>query len=507
MATTMNRADGFNLTSSSPDEMTSSGREASRDKAAREVCHWFAHTDDYPDLDADGAYERLGAAVRCVTVNSDPSTTDWHAFDALRALMRKSFPHVMAASTFEVMGNASVLITLPGSDASLRPALFMAHQDVVPVVAGTEADWTHGAFSGDVADGFVWGRGTMDIKEMVMGELEAAEYALSHGWKLKRTLYLAFGEDEESFNTGAAHIAQALAERGVTLEYVWDEGASSVSDGATWGAPGTPFLSVELSEKGYVDIELTVRSAGGHSSNPFGGTSLGVLSQALTRVVERPFPVVLSPLVAETFNVLAPKITAEPFHSLVGTGGSDIDANKNALAAACANSQELFPYVTTTIAPTMIEGGSQQPNVMPQDMHAVVNFRLAPGTTVDDVVAHVREAVAGLPVELTVLQGNDASAQGRFDGYGFAKLTGVIGRYFHDPATGAAPAVVPGISVGATDAHNYEQICDTCMRFAPFLVTTEESRRGVHGTDERIPCVSYIQGIRAILRMIEETCL
>ncbi len=487
--------------------MAQTERPAARDAEAKEVLRWLAHEDDCPDLDAEGACARLGEAIRFDTRNSDPERADWSEFDRLHDWMRASFPHVMEAGTFEVVARGSVLITLPGSDGTLRPALLMAHQDVVPVVAGTEGDWTHPPFSGAVDADFVWGRGSMDIKEMMTAELEAVEYLLSRGERLRRTLYLAFGEDEESFNTGSDAIGRLLESRGVELEYVWDEGGCTVGDGARFGAPGVPFIAIELSEKGYVDLELTVRSAGGHSSNPFGGTSLGILSQAVARIVENPFPVRLSDLAAAMFKALAPHITEEPFRSLTGAAGELVDANRDAIAQACAASPELFPYVTTTIAPTMVEGGSQQPNVMPQDMRAVVNFRLAPGTTVEDVVAHCREAVGDLPVEFRVLQGNDASAEGRSDGYGFERLSCALGRYFRDPATSEPVVFVPSISRGATDAHNYERVCDTCMRFAPFLATEAEEARGIHGTDERLLRRSYAQGIRAIIRMVEETCL
>lgn len=480
--------------------------QSARDAAALEVTRWFAHEDDYPDFDAAGACERLGEAIRFNTVNSDPATADWHEFDRLHAWMRERFPHVMAAGTFEVIARGSVLITLPGTDDGLRPALFMAHQDVVPVVAGTEDDWSEPPFSGTVDDDFIWGRGTMDIKEMVAAELDAAEYVLARGGALRRTLYLAFGEDEESFNTGSDALAQTLQQRGVTLEYVWDEGGCTVGDGARFGAPDTPFLALELSEKGYVDLALSVQSDGGHSSNPYGGTSLGTLAQAIARIVEHPFPVHLPKLIAASFRALAPAITEEPFRSLVAKAASTGWADTEALAQACMERPELFPLVTTTIAPTMIEGSSQQPNVMPQDMRAVVNFRLAPGTSVEDVVSHCRSVMGELPVTLEVIQGNDASAEGRYDGYGFTMLSSVLGRYFVDPATGEGLQCVPSISRGATDAHNYERICDTCMRFSPFLVTEDEEARGIHGTDERLPRRSYIQGIRAVIRMIEQTC-
>ena len=110
------------------------------------------------------------------------------------------------------------------------------------------------------------------------------------------------------------------------LEFLVDEGDYTVTDGADFGAPGALVKMVELSEKGYCDVRLTVRSRGGHSSNPFGGTSLGTLAQAIARIAQAPYPVRLSPLVAATFEALAPRITQEPFASLVRGAGAGPEA-------------------------------------------------------------------------------------------------------------------------------------------------------------------------------------
>ena len=143
-----------------------------------EVWSFFSHEDDYPELDEEACVGRLSAAIRCRTVSHvDTSLTDYGEFDRLHGLIRESYPHIMAAGTFETIGH-SILITIPGTDPDLRPVQLMAHQDVVPVVPRTEDDWTHDAFSGFVDDTYVWGRGTMDIKEMLMGELEAWLYSL-----------------------------------------------------------------------------------------------------------------------------------------------------------------------------------------------------------------------------------------------------------------------------------------------------------------------------------------
>ena len=134
---------------------------------------YFAHEDEYPDADYEGACERLAAALRCKTVYTSAEGTDWGEFQKLQDLMQTSFPCIMSVGTFELVGH-SVLITVPGSDPDLEAVQLIAHQDVVPVVCGTEDEWIHDAFSGQIDDEWVWGRGALDIKDMLMGELEAS---------------------------------------------------------------------------------------------------------------------------------------------------------------------------------------------------------------------------------------------------------------------------------------------------------------------------------------------
>lgn len=464
----------------------------------KDVLEFFAHEDDLPDLDINGAAQRLSRAVQCKTINyADHSMTDYGEFDKLHAHIKASYPHIMAAGTFEVIGHHGLLITLPGSDSTLRPCLFMSHQDVVPVVEGTEDDWTYPAFSGAIEEGYIWGRGTLDIKEQVFGCLEAAEYLLSHGKTFARTVYLAFGDDEETLNLGAKAIAETLRDRGVTLEFVLDEGGGKIESGAPYGAPNANLCSVDLLEKGYADMELSVKSAGGHSSRPFGGTSLGRLSQAIACIVEDPFPVKLSPVMVGAFKAVAPYVTEEPLKTLV----QDVEGNADAIAEYCYGVKELFPYVTTTIAPTVIRGSSAASNVMPQDMSAVVNFRIAEGETAEQVFDHVRAAVNDPEVSLRFVQANDPSATARCDGYGYARLTESMGRYFD------GVVFVPSLTPGATDAHNYEIICDTCLRCGPFMGNPEEVTRGVHGTDERISVRAYAHGIRVLVHLMEHTAV
>lgn len=471
------------------------------------ACFRYLNNEEaYPDLDKEGAIERLRAAIRCKTVNSDPMTTDYSQFEKLHNLMRASYPHIMTAGTFEVIQH-SVLITIPGSNPELKPMLLMAHQDVVPVIAGTEGSWEHPPFEAALDDTFIWGRGSMDIKLMVIGELEAAEYVLAHGQQIQRTLYLAFGEDEDNYGTGAKAIVNTLADRGVTLEFLLDESVSVVRDMGVYGAPGTLSVEVCLAEKGDTALLITAPSDGGHSSNPFGGTSLGALSQAIANIVSKPFPVELSALTQDSLRVLAPYITESPWKELVGPDGAYIEHNKDALASLFASRKELFPYVTTTCAPTMISGGSQAPNVMPEDMTAVVDFRSMPDTFVDDVLEHCREACAGLPVIVSVYNGVNPSSVSRCDGYGFQVVTDVASEFFRDTFTGEPILFLPALEIGGTDAGYYSPVCDTCLRMSPFLLDDDEQARGVHGTNERVTRRAYLHGIRFLIALIERVCL
>ena len=148
-----------------------------------EVWRFFAHEDDFADLDKAGACERLGRVLSFPTISSmDAEAVDWQPFDDLRAYMQQAWPHVFAAGEAELIDH-SLLVTLGGSDPALKPVMLMGHMDVVPVVPGTEADWTHAPFSGHVDDTYIWGRGAIDMKDQVAGILEAVEYALAQGLK------------------------------------------------------------------------------------------------------------------------------------------------------------------------------------------------------------------------------------------------------------------------------------------------------------------------------------
>ena len=146
-----------------------------------------------------------------------------------------SFPAFHAVAKREIVGGHSLLYTWEGSDPAAKPIALLAHQDVVPVAPGTEKDWQQPPFDGVIADGFIWGRGSWDDKGNLYSMLEAAEQMAKAGFRPKRTIYFAFGHDEEvSGQRGAKAIAALLASRGVKLDFVLDEGLL-ITDGIMKG--------------------------------------------------------------------------------------------------------------------------------------------------------------------------------------------------------------------------------------------------------------------------------
>lgn len=455
----------------------------------------FAHEEDYPELDVEGAVARLSSALALRTVYATPETTDFGPFDELYELVRTSYPRLSEHATFERLGH-SILVTVPGSQPELPCALLLAHQDVVDVVPGTEGEWLHDSFGGHVDETWIWGRGALDIKEMLMGELEAVDLLLGLHGMPRRTIVLAFGEDEEVNSHGATALAGELERRGVRAAFSLDEGVSTFSDAAAYGAPGVTISDVGMSQKGYLDLRLTVRGSGGHSSNPFGGTSLERLCSTVARLREALWSPALTPVVSRTFELLSSHITLEPYKSLVG----DVEANVGAIADAAASSRSLFPLVTTTMAVDQIFGSSPAPNVMPADASATINFRLLPGVTDTDLLEWARTA-AGEEVELEVLHYTPAGRLDEASGLGYDELVEVMGIYH------PGSLVVPSIVCGGTDSVRYEAVCDKLLRMTPFRPEPQELARGLHGVNERISRRVYAQGIRVMTALLERCVL
>lgn len=439
-----------------------------------------------------GAVERLAGAVRIPTVSTGDTSAaavarNDSAFAALHAYLQRSFPRVHATLRREAAGRHAVLYTWDGTDAALPPLVLMGHLDVVPVESATVARWTHPPFGGDVADGFVWGRGTMDDKGAAVAELEAIETLLAQGHRPRRTVHVALGDDEEVTGTGAPAIVALFRQRGVRPALVVDEGGA-VTRGLVPGV-SRPVALVGAAEKGYASVEIVVRGTGGHSSQPPRHTAAGRLAEIVTRLEAHPFPARTGGASSLLFDQLAPDMSL---------GYRTLFANRRVfgplLTRVLAASPTTDATQRTTTAVTMLEA-SPKDNVLPTRARAVVNFRLMPGDRVADVVAHVRDAVADTAVAVRVLSAVEASPVSSVRSPEWAQLARTVRQVWPDAL------VSPYLVVGATDARHWSGASDNVYRFAPMTATAADLAR-MHGTNERLAVADYAAAVRFYAQLV-----
>ena len=441
-------------------------------------------------VDAAAAAEHLAALLRFETVSKQDGAPDLATFDRLRGMLEATYAKLHAALVHERAGEdgGSLLYTWKGSDPTAKPLLFMAHLDVVPVEPGIA--WTEPPFAGKIAGGFVWGRGALDDKSSVIGLCEAVEALLATGYAPRRTIYLAFGHDEEvGGRRGASRMAALLESRGVKPELVLDEGLFIVH-GVLEGAPA-PVAMIGIAEKGYASVELLVESAGGHSSMPPPETAVGILAGALSRLEHAQMPTRLAGAPRQLFETVAPFMPA--WKRLVLT---NLWLFSPMVQRSLAGKPTTNALVRTTTAPTILEG-SVKDNVLATRARAAVNFRILPGDSVAGVVAHVNAAVNDNRVRVTLLQTtvSEPSPQASTESAGYSSIVQAIHQTFPDVL------VAPGLMVAATDSRHMRVLGADTYRFAPHVLAAEDLKR-IHGTDERIALTDLEQGIRFYAQVI-----
>ncbi len=444
-------------------------------------------------VDEQAAAARLGEAIRFQTI-SNALNPDAGA-DALRGLqahIAKSFPAFHAAAKREVVANYSLLYTWEGSDPKAAPIALLAHQDVVPLAPGTTKDWQQPPFDGVIADGFIWGRGSWDDKGNLYSMLEAAEQMSKAGFRPKRTIYFAFGHDEEVGGTqGAKAIAALLASRGVRLDFVLDEGLL-ITEGLVKGLD-KPAALIGVAEKGYATLVLTAHATPGHSSMPPRDTAIGTMSAALARLEDHRLPMQIRGAVAEMFDTLAPEMKG-----LSRVVLSNLWLFKPLVLREFEKTGPTEATVRTTTALTIFNAGDKD-NVLPGNAAATVNFRLIPGDTQASVTDHVRRTIANDRISIEPSPGNaDPTPVTASSGESYRALNRTIREIFPDVI------VAPGLMVAATDSRHYTGLTDTILRFTPVRANADDLKR-FHGTDERLSIEGYADMIRFYRRLIENT--
>jgi len=432
-------------------------------------------------VDASIAADRLAQAVRFQTLsNAVPVLFDPEPFRHFHAFLAASYPNAHAAMRLEKINEFTLLFEWPGTDPSLAPLLLQAHQDVVPADA---TGWEQPPFDGVIADGFIWGRGTLDIKTNLLGILEAIEKLSGEGRKPERTILLSFGHDEEIGGPrGAKAVAERLRTEGRRIWAIVDEGLCIV-DGVVPGVKA-PVALIGIAEKGYLTLEISAVGKGGHSAIPPRQTATGIVAAALAKIEASPMPGELQGTVRRTFEYVGPEMDL-PLRALF----ANMWLFSPLIVRELSGDPATNAVLRTTTAVTVMEG-SQKDNVLPTLARGAVNFRLRPGDTAEDVIAHVRRAINDdrVKIEISPSGAREASPVSDIDSDSYRALERTIRQIFPEAV------VAPTIDTGGTDSKHFTDLAENIFRFNPVVMTEDDLPR-LHGLNERIAIDAHARAV------------
>jgi carboxypeptidase PM20D1 len=426
--------------------------------------------------------ERFRALLRIPTISRlDPDDVDWPQFDRFVQSVDELYPAIHARLTREIVADHSMLFRWAGASAE-HPTVLMAHYDVV---AATNERWEHPPFDAELTgEGdaeLLWARGTLDNKGTAVAILEAVESSVGAGTVPANDIYLCFSHDEETMGHGAEAIVELLESRGIHPALVLDEGGAVVE--GIFPGVSRPIAVVGVSEKGIMTVELRVVQNGGHASTPPRLPATVRLARAISRLNAKPFRAAFTPTNLEMLGIVGAH-ARQPYRWVF----TNLWLTRLPLRLLFARlSDETNAMIRTTAVATQLSG-SQAANALAESASAVVNVRVAAGSSARAAIDHLRAAVRDAAVEIDVLQSSEPSPTSPTSGPQWNIMRETIGAAY--PSAIATPYVM----LGATDSRHFTRICDAVYRFSPFEMSTEE-RGTLHAINERIHVSTWLRGI------------
>jgi carboxypeptidase PM20D1 len=442
-------------------------------------------------IDASAAAMRLAEAIRFRTVSLVEETEDRAQFTQFHTWLQQRYPAFHTAARREMIGELSLLYTWEGSDPAQPPIILLAHQDVVPVPDDTRQNWQVDPFGGIIRDDAIWGRGAIDDKGSLIALMEAAEHFAAQGRRPNRTIIFAFGHDEElGGDQGAVAMARLLAERNVRAWFVLDEGMAALDRHPLTGGPAA---MIGISERGSGTMRVRAVGQPGHSSMPPRETAVSLVSEAVVRIHDMPIDQGLEggPALG-MMRALAPELSLTNRMAVSNEWlfGPMLRQRMEGNPAARA-------LLGTTIAPTMLEGGSR-PNVLPGEATAMINFRIHPRDSAADLLRRARQSVAdleGVTVDWAE-EPREASRISDAESSSYALIAALSGAILPD-----AP-VAPGLVLAGTDSRHYSEVAENVYRFQPILLTGEDLEMP-HGLNERLSVANFERMIRFYIGVMD----
>ena len=435
------------------------------------------------------AEEKLGAMIRIPTV-SKHEQEDLTQFYLYHQELEKLFP-LLHEKLEKTVLNGTLLYRWTGADEGKLPVLFMGHQDVVPA---SDEGWSVPAYSGTVRDGCLYGRGALDCKGTMYVQMQAVEELLAEGFVPPCDVYLEYSINEETGGDGAAAAMRHLRDKGIRFAFVLDEGGAVIDE----AVPGMdrPYAVVGVTEKGYMDVKITARGKGGHSSTPPRNTPAARL-YAFANEIERkrPFKKKMIPEVREMLHQMAPAFSF-PLRFLLG----NLWLTKPLVIAAMPM---VSPFgealMATTCCFTMMRG-SDAANVIPKEPYLIANLRTSVHQNCEESLNVLKKYGKKYGLEFEVLLSRDASPVSDIhsDAYRFVEKTICA----HFPDAGVAPYLI----MGGTDCRHFHALTDTALRFAPVRMTNAQNA-SCHAVDENVTVSALAEGVRFYKRLLRDYAL
>ena len=441
----------------------------------------------------DVQFDRLAAVtaltqlVRCKTISyNDRSMEDDGEFDKLISLLPGLYPRVFDVCSVSQLPDRALLLRWPGKDHG-DPAVLMAHYDVVPV---NEENWEKPPFAGIIEDGVLWGRGTLDTKVTLNGILSAADYLIGKGFQPENDVYFAFSGGEEIAGNGACNIVRYFMDHHIQPALVVDEGGAVVEN--VFPGVEQPCGLIGIAEKGMMNVQYRVRSAGGHASAPKPHTPVGVLAAACKRVEDHPFKAHIQGPAGQMFDILGrhSSLLYRIIFANMWCFGWVIDLLGRITGG------EMNALVRTTSAFTQMEGSSAR-NVIPPEARMVANMRLNPADSVASAQAYLVKTVKNPEVEITVLESSEPSSVSQTDCPAWDKVASAVAN------TWPGCIVAPYLMVQCSDSRHYGKLSNHVYRFSAMDMTAEE-RATIHGNNERIRLESIHKAVEFYIRLMRQ---
>lgn len=432
----------------------------------------------------------------------------WKPFEKFHDYLEKTYPLVHKHLQLKKINKFGLVYTWKGKDTSKKPIMLTAHQDVVPVPHETIDQWTFPPFEGGFDGKYLYGRGVSDCKNLLIALMGTIELLLEEDkFKPQRTIILAFGYDEEAAGKGAEEISDYLVNKygPDSILQIIDEGDEGYQE-----IEGVKLVLPATGEKGHLNSVIDLFTPGGHLSVPPRHTSIGIMSQLITKIEDKEFSPILTnnnPVLGQLYCLAEhSKILNKSIKRDILKAQIDQNANQRVVEYLSKDAETKY-LITTSQAVDIIEGGVKS-NALPEHVSVVVNSRIAVEENVNTVVSKLKADILTIadkfnlgliidnqeiiePTEhgyfnYSLIESLEPAPVSPINGESWNIFGGSLRYLYEDlifPDSNDTFIVAPFLSTGNTDTKSYWDLTRNIYRYQPSIATKNSN---IHSIDEKL---------------------